>query len=111
MKFQWSLLISLIISPFYSCVGTDVPISYNTNVLNSRILGFWQLSDSAAMSCTSSGRGDRNDKISFVRVCGNIVGPDNSVESFYNYARRLSASDLFLVRLEEEGWKICGYFR
>lgn len=52
-----------------------------------------------------------NDKISVVRVCGNIVGPDNSIESFYNYARRLSGSNLFVVRLEEDGWKICEYFR
>jgi len=52
-----------------------------------------------------------NDKISVVRVCGNIIGPDNSVESFYNYARRLSGSNLFVVRLENDGWKICEYFR
>lgn len=52
-----------------------------------------------------------NDKIAVVRVCGNIIGPDKSVESFYNYARRLSGSNLFVVRLENDGWKICEYFR
>lgn len=48
MKSIYLLLLFLVTSLFYSC--TDVPLSYNTKILNRNILGHWQEGDSTAFS-------------------------------------------------------------
>lgn len=50
MKSRYLLLSFLVTCLFYSC--TDVPLSYNTQILNRQILGYWQPNDSTAFSFT-----------------------------------------------------------
>ncbi|KQC00482.1 PDZ domain-containing protein [Pedobacter sp. Hv1] len=48
-----------------------------------------------------------NSTLVVIRICGNIIGPNGSIKSFYNYSNFLGGSNLYVVKLEQGQWKLC----